>query len=80
MGLGPLVVGALSDALNTLAGQESLRYALMALSPGYWWGGWHLWQASKTVFRDLEAAQLHHKEGVPDGDRCAIPVAHATSG
>jgi predicted MFS family arabinose efflux permease len=55
MGLGPLAAGALSDALRPYAGDESLRYALLALCPGYAWGGWHLWRASRTVMRDLAA-------------------------
>jgi MFS transporter, Spinster family, sphingosine-1-phosphate transporter len=54
MGLGPLMVGALSDALRPLVGDESLRYGLLALSPGYAWGAWHLWRASRTVTRDLK--------------------------
>lgn len=57
MGLGPLAVGVLSDALQPLLGQESLRYALLALCPGYLWGSWHLWQASRTVTDDLEAVR-----------------------
>ena len=56
MGLGPLAAGALSDALRPWAGEESLRYALLTLCPGYLWGGWHLWRGSKTVSRDLEDA------------------------
>lgn len=56
MGLGPFVVGVLSDALSTWAGQESLRYALLVLCPGYVWCGWHLWQASKSIARDLKRA------------------------
>jgi MFS family permease len=54
MGLGPLAVGALSDLLRPTFGEESLRYALLALSPGYLWGAWHLWRASNTVSGDLE--------------------------
>lgn len=57
MGLGPLAAGALSDALRPLLGEESLRYALLALSPGYAWSGWHLWRASKTVMSDLKAVE-----------------------
>jgi MFS transporter, Spinster family, sphingosine-1-phosphate transporter len=63
MGLGPLVAGALSDALRPSFGEESLRYALLALCPGYFWGAWHLWQASKTVTRDLEATRVHDAGG-----------------
>jgi MFS transporter, Spinster family, sphingosine-1-phosphate transporter len=58
MGLGPLVAGALSDIFQSWAGEESLRYALLSLSPGYLWGGWHFWRASTTVMRDLAAVQL----------------------
>jgi MFS transporter, Spinster family, sphingosine-1-phosphate transporter len=54
MGLGPLVAGALSDALRPLAGDESLRYALLILCPGYLWGAWHLWRASESVNEDLQ--------------------------
>jgi MFS family permease len=54
-GLGPLAVGALSDALRPVLGEESLRYALLALSPGYFWVGWHLWRASRCVMADLAA-------------------------
>jgi len=57
MGLGPLAAGALSDALQPAFGDESLRYALLALSPGFAWAGWHVWWASRSVTRDLEAAQ-----------------------
>ncbi len=66
MGLGPLVAGALSDLLRPWAGDESLRYALIALCPGYLWAMWHLWRASETVERDL---------GVAHGGRSA-PASH----
>jgi MFS family permease len=56
MGLGPLAAGMLSDGFAPWAGSESLRYALLILSPGYLWTGWHLWQAGRTVFGDLRAA------------------------
>ena len=52
MGLGPLAAGVLSEALQPVAGQESLRYALLLLCPGYLWGAWHLWWASGTVEAD----------------------------
>jgi len=55
-GLGPLLVGALSDALHGVAGEESLRYALLAMCPGYLWGAWLLWRASQTVTLDLAHA------------------------
>lgn len=49
MGLGPLAAGALSDALRPLFGEESLRYALMCLCPGYLWAAWHALQAGRAV-------------------------------
>lgn len=58
MGLGPLAAGALSDALRPAFGEESLRYALLALCPGYLWAAWHLWRGSRTVTRDMSAAQV----------------------
>jgi MFS family permease len=56
MGLGPLVAGVLSDAFRPWVGEESLRYALLSLSPGYFLFAWHVWRASRTVTRDLEEA------------------------
>jgi MFS family permease len=55
-GLGPLLAGILSDALQPLFGEQSLRYALLVLCPGYAWGGWHLWRGSRTFIRDLAEA------------------------
>jgi MFS transporter, Spinster family, sphingosine-1-phosphate transporter len=59
MGLGPLAAGVISDAYRVWAGEESLRYALLTLSPGYIWVGLHLWHASRTVVRDLNDAKRH---------------------
>jgi MFS family permease len=64
-GLGPLTAGVLSDVLRPWFGEESLRYALLALTPGYLLGGWHLWKASNTVTRDLAATQ---------DSSCTIPL------
>ena len=54
MGLGPSAAGILSDVFRPRAGEESLRYALLCLCPGYFWSAWHLWRASTSVARDLE--------------------------
>jgi MFS family permease len=59
MGLGPLAMGALSDALRPWVGEESLRYGSLLLCPGYFWSAWLLWHASKTVTEDLSAAQAN---------------------
>lgn len=52
-GLGPMAAGALSDALRPTYGDQSLRFALLALSPLCVWGAWHMWLASRTVANDL---------------------------
>lgn len=52
LGLGPLAAGALSDMFRPSAGEDSLRYALLILSPGYVWVGWHAWLGAKHVTRD----------------------------
>jgi len=57
LGLGPLAVGALSDATHRWFGAESLRYALLALSPGFLWCMRQIWRASYTVGTDIAAAQ-----------------------
>lgn len=56
MGMGPVAVGMLSDVLKPLLGEESLRYALLAMCPGYLWSAWHVWRASKTVGNDLSSS------------------------
>jgi MFS family permease len=56
-GLGPIAVGALSDLLRPAFGVDSLRYALLIMSPWYLWGGWHLWRASKSVARDIRVIE-----------------------
>lgn len=52
MGFGPLAAGMLSDALRPACGEESLRYALVMLCPGYFWAAWHLWRAGKAIAHD----------------------------
>jgi MFS transporter, Spinster family, sphingosine-1-phosphate transporter len=58
LGLGPLAVGVVSDALQPAFGQESLRYALLSMCPGFLWASWHLWRASKTVTHDLTSISV----------------------
>jgi MFS family permease len=67
LGLGPLAAGALSDAFRPFVGEESLRYALLALCPGYFWVGGHLWRASRTVTRDLQALQRDEQSVIDSG-------------
>lgn len=68
-GLGPLAVGALSDVLHPYFGAESLRYALLAMCPGFIAGCLLYWRASRSVAADVEAAMAHRRE--PSGVTCA---------
>jgi predicted MFS family arabinose efflux permease len=55
LGLGPLAVGMVSDALRPWLGEESLRYALLSMCPGYFWCAWHLWRAGQTLDPEMSA-------------------------
>jgi len=63
MGLGPLAVGILSDALRPEFGELSLRYALLLVCPGFCWGVWFMWKAARTVGGDTV-----NEDGNPSGD------------
>ncbi len=53
LGLGPLLVGMLSDALHASHGIESLRYALLTLVPVVGaWSVFHFWRASLHINRE----------------------------
>lgn len=52
-GMGPQLVGLMSDGLRPLAGVDSLRYALLAMSFVAVWAAWHFWRAGRTVEEDL---------------------------
>jgi MFS family permease len=56
MGLGPQVVGALSDALTPLFGADGLRYAMLTMSFVSLWAGYHFWMVGRTVQQDLMRA------------------------
>jgi len=53
MGLGPQIVGDLSDALGPVLGKDSLRYAMLLTSFVALWSAVHFWKAGEAVARDL---------------------------
>lgn len=57
MGLGPQLIGVLSDLLRPAFAEESLRYAMLVLSLIAIWGATHFWLASHSVRDDLLAAE-----------------------
>jgi len=58
MGIGPQVIGFLSDLLEPVLGQEALRYAMLVMSLVAAWAGYHFWQVGRTVEQDL--SQVAH--------------------
>ncbi len=57
LGLGPWMIGLLSDSLAPTQGVESLRYAMLYLLPPVMlWSACHFYLASKTLKADLAAA------------------------
>lgn len=55
MGVGPEIVGVLSDWLRPKAGTDSLRYAMLITSLLTVWAAYHFWKVGQTVERDLLA-------------------------
>ena len=47
LGLGPLIVGGISDATKALAGQESLRWSMITVTSLGFWPLFHAWRASQ---------------------------------
>jgi predicted MFS family arabinose efflux permease len=52
-GIGPQVVGVLSDMFHPRFGDDSLRYAMLALSFVALWSAYHFWRVGETVGDDL---------------------------
>jgi len=61
MGIGPQIVGALSDLLLPAWGRNSLRYAMLSMSVMALWSAWHFWQVGKSIDEDLRAT----RQGAP---------------
>lgn len=54
LGLGPLLVGALSDYFSARLGADSLRYSILTLTAvTYTWAAFHFLRASRTLRADL---------------------------
>ncbi|MGH8517650.1 MAG: MFS transporter, partial [Panacagrimonas sp.] len=49
LGLGPVLVGVLSDALQPALGAQSLRFALLVIVPLLLWSSAHYFAASRTL-------------------------------
>ncbi|HAD08069.1 MAG TPA: MFS transporter [Porticoccaceae bacterium] len=59
MGLGPLAIGMLSDALEPHFGIESLRYSLIIFGvTAPLWAAFHFWKAGHTINQDVDNAPV----------------------
>jgi MFS family permease len=64
MGLGPQIVGIMSDRLMPVAHQDSLRYAMLVISLIALWSAYHFWLVGRTVRQDLSTiARPGHFDG-----------------
>jgi hypothetical protein len=57
LGLGPLTVGAISDALKPTYGAESLRYAMFTFAAITPWAIFHYWRAGVLLKRKWKERQ-----------------------
>jgi predicted MFS family arabinose efflux permease len=57
LGLGPTLVGLLSDGLTPSFGVEALRYALLVVGLAHVLGSLHNWLAARSLRGDLEVAR-----------------------
>ena len=71
MGIGPQIVGILSDWLMPVAGRDSLRYAMLCMSFVAPWGAYHFWQVGRTVQQDL--LNVVQRPGLSVGLRAPSP-------
>lgn len=53
LGIGPWIVGVLSDLLMPKFGSESLRYAMLLMSLVALWSAYHFWRVGRTASEDL---------------------------
>lgn len=53
MGIGPQVIGALSDVLKPEFGSDSLRYSMLIVATTAVFAGYQFWKAARTVVLDL---------------------------
>lgn len=66
-GLGPLILGIVSDFFSAEVGQDSLRYALLLFCPGTIWIAFHYYKVSLTIERDIEAVGQLNSNDIQTG-------------
>lgn len=56
LGLGPTLIGVVSDLLRPTYGEESLRYAMLTFAAATPWALYHYWRAGVLLKRKQQAA------------------------
>jgi MFS family permease len=74
MGIGPQIVGILSDGLQPTLGDDSLRAAMLVMSFVALWAGYHFWKVGQFVNEDLSAviAELPSDSGAAETSRAEM--------
>ncbi len=57
LGLGPLIIGMLNDALKPTYGADAIRYSMIIIAITTLWAAGHYMMAAKYVKKDLEASK-----------------------
>jgi MFS family permease len=70
MGIGPQLVGIVSDLLRPALGNDSLRYAMLTMSLAALWAAYEFWRIAGTIEDDLLAAHSQ-KTGMIDNTNSA---------
>jgi MFS family permease len=64
LGLGPQIVGILSDILEPSVGTDSLRYAMLSMTAAALCAAYFFWMASRTVKNDLHTCRLNRRHSL----------------
>lgn len=58
MGVGPQIVGVVSDVFRPLFGADSLRIGMLLMSFTSLWASFHLWRAGSTIREGLDELEM----------------------
>ena len=78
MGIGPEIVGVLSDALMPALGNDSLRYAMLVMSFVALWAAYHFWRVGRTVMKDLSVVERDIISSVDISTQASIVAEYAS--
>jgi MFS family permease len=79
MGLGPQIVGILSDLLQPALQTDSLRYAMLIMSFVALWSAYHFWHVGHTVVEDLRQVARHGERVEEAGAYVRMVPKHAAA-